>query len=45
MLRGLQVPYWTVSLAFTVVMLEFFQALLLVQINDTVTTLEKKLEM
>jgi hypothetical protein len=33
-LRGLPVPHWKVSSAFTILMLDFFQALLLEQIND-----------
>ena len=44
-LRGLPVPHWAVSLALTVLMLDLFQALLLEQINDSITTLEKDLEM
>jgi hypothetical protein len=44
-LRGLPAPHWAVSLTFTVLMLDLFQALLLEQINDSITTLEKHLEM
>jgi hypothetical protein len=43
-LRGLQVTHWTVLLAFTMLMLGFFQASLLEQFNDSITTLEKNLE-
>jgi hypothetical protein len=43
-LRGLQVPHWAASPALTILMLDLFQALLLEQINDSITTLEKNLE-
>jgi hypothetical protein len=43
-LRGLPVPLWAVSLAFTVIVIDLFQALLLEQINDLITTLGKNLE-
>jgi hypothetical protein len=42
-LRGLPVPHWAVSLALTVIMLDLFQALLLEQIKDLITTLRKNL--
>jgi hypothetical protein len=44
-LRGLPAPHWAVSLALTVQMFGLFQALLLEQINDSITTLGKNLEM
>jgi hypothetical protein len=40
-LRGLPAPNWAASLAFTVIVLDLFQSLLLEQINDSITTLEK----
>ena len=43
-LRGLPAPHWAVSLALTIIMLDFLQALLLEQINDSVATLERSLE-
>jgi hypothetical protein len=43
-LRELPVPHWAVSLALTILMLDLFQTLLLEQINDSITTLEKNLE-
>jgi len=43
-LRWLPVPHWTVSLALTVIMFFLFQALLLEQINDSLTNLGKNLE-
>jgi hypothetical protein len=42
-LRGLLAPHWAVSLALIVIILDPFQALLLEQINDPITTLEKNL--
>jgi hypothetical protein len=39
------VPQRAVSLALTIIVLELFQALLLEQINDSITTLGKRLEM
>jgi len=44
-LRGLPTPLWAVSLTLTAVALDLFQALLLEQINDPITTLGKNLEM
>ena len=41
---GRPVSHWAVSLALTVLMLGLFQALLLEQINDSLTTLDKNLE-
>jgi hypothetical protein len=40
-LRGLPVPLWAVPLAFTVIVLDLFQALLLEQIHDSITILER----
>jgi hypothetical protein len=42
-LRGLLAPHWAVSLAFTIIVLDLLQALLLGQTNDSVTTPEKNL--
>jgi hypothetical protein len=44
-LRGLPAPHWAVSLALTVIMLDLFQVLLLEQINASIITLGKNLEM
>ena len=38
-------PHWAVTLALTVLMFDLFQALLLEHMNDSITTLEKNLEM
>jgi hypothetical protein len=43
--RGLPALHEAVSLALAIIMLDLFQALLLGQINDSITTLEKNLEM
>lgn len=43
-LRRLPVPHWTGSLALTIIMLGFFQALLLEQVNDSLTNLGKNLD-
>jgi hypothetical protein len=44
-LRELYMPPRTVPLTFTPTMLDPYQVLLLEQINDSITTLEKNLEM
>jgi hypothetical protein len=43
--RELLVPHWIVFLAHIIIMLERFQALLMEQINDSITTLGNILEM
>jgi hypothetical protein len=40
-----QAFHWTASLTFTTLMLDFFQALLVEQINDSITALENTLKM
>jgi hypothetical protein len=44
-LKGLPVPLWDLSLALTIIVLDLFQALLLEQFNDLISTLGKNLEM
>lgn len=44
-LRGFPDPQWAVSLAFIIIVLDLFQALLLEQINDSISTLRKNFEM
>jgi hypothetical protein len=44
-LRGLPGRHWTESLALTILMLDLFQALLLEQINDSVSILGRNSEM
>jgi hypothetical protein len=39
-LRGLPAPHWAESLVLTIIMFDLFQALLLEQIYDLITTLE-----
>ena len=42
-LRGFSVPHWAASLAL-IIMLDPFQALLLEQVNNSITTLQRNLE-
>lgn len=44
-LRGCPAPHGAVSLAFTITDTDLFQVLLLLQINDSTTTLKKKAEL
>lgn len=44
-LKGFLGPHWAVSLVLTIILINFFQALLLRQINDSTTTLRKNLDM
>jgi hypothetical protein len=43
-LRALLAPLWAVSLALTIIILNLSRALLLEQINDSISTLGKNLE-
>jgi hypothetical protein len=45
MLKGPPAPHRAASLALTIIVLDLFQALLQEQINDSVTTLGKNLEL
>jgi hypothetical protein len=44
-LRGVPAPYWAVSLALTIIVIDLLHVLLLEQMSDSTITLRKNLEM